>query len=345
MVKRPQYQTKVPKGMHYKKGDIPKDTYPQIGGPAIRYQVIARSGLPALNERGNPKKALKFPGAIDLGDEEQRAVAKQHLIHAVVTAPDQIVEAGKLWYPEVHEQVADTLRQHRGLFGAQRNPMLAGAAVQAGVSGNTDWDMTNQHILGQVARMGKRQWNEITGFNPRKGTYDPSNANLASLAGTPLAKSFPDRLVTVHRLLRGEDPDTVISSPKQHSFMHNIADPSDPHYVTVDARHFDIMTNRSRPFEYSGRNIGDWNRPSGNVSEYEHARDITQEAAAGSEYNPSEHQAIAWLHGKLIERTTPGRPLRGIGRPRRGQPYFHPGTGEYAYHLNPVEFGLTEEED
>ena len=308
--------------------------FPQLGAEAVRHQPISKkTGQPKLNERGNPEIVLKFPGTIDFKNPANVAAATATFAHSIETAPRHFVESGKMWYPNANQEVQTAL-QKKGFLRHASDPNLTGAAILASVSPNTDWDARNSSALKAVQGARSSHWKTI--MSAQEGTASHAEA-LGVFSGTALSNAKLPELQKIGRLVQGEDPNTVINrrtAPKTHSFMHNIADPSNPHHVTIDGRAFDTLTNRARPWEF-GRGLSSANLTTG-TSRYEDITHIVQGVARSMNLDPSAAQAVSWEHTKYgIEQKNR---TRKQGPARVGQPYFHPQTGQPMLHMSGGQF-------
>lgn len=312
-----------------------RSNFPQIGGEGERYHVVARStGEPKYTAAGNPELAWKFPraGMMQEGSPEHVAAVSNYM-HSIrdAQASPETVRRGLEWYPKVHEAVSKSItgRGSRGFLSSQENRHLAGSGLVAALSPNMDWDAANIHALGEIRSLGGEQWKGIE----RGGRHARSAVEGLSIAKAPIAN-----LQKAGRIVAGEHPEDVIprgSAPKTHSFMHNIHDPSDPNFVTIDARAYDTMTNRARPWE-ANRGIGGQPGAASPPKRYVGAHNVVVGTAQRLGLVPSEAQAISWEHTKYnIEQggTTKRGTPRTQGPSRVGQPYFHPETGEHAIHM------------
>jgi hypothetical protein len=321
-------------------GPIGEGNYPQLGGEAERHHVTSSvTGKPKYSEAGNPETALTFPGGQpNIGHPETFQIALSNFLHSVSTSPKRYRQTGEEWYPKVHEAVAHAVSG--GFLSGHSDPQWAGAGVVAAVSPGMDWERNNIHALTEIQRVTGRQWNEVLGRSTARNALSPDDARKAYFGKTSISQATLPQLQKAGSIIHlGMDPHEALpfeTSPKTHSFAHNIHDPSDVRFATVDGRAFDTMTNRVRPWEYSGRGINkaDLKTP-GLLSRYEHSRNVIIAAAHQMGIDPSSAQAISWEHVKQhIERagvTKAGTP-RQTGPERLGQPYFHPETGVPAAH-------------
>lgn len=284
--------------------------YPQLGGSGRQYQVHTRSGEPKFHPSGAPEMAWSFP-VVNFDHGANRHIALSNVIHSIESASPQQVSAGKIWYPSVNDAVSKQLTG--GFLSSASNPHLSGSGLVAAVSPNMDWEESNIHALSELKGIKSAQWKDILSGHPRAREH---------VAGLSIARAPLHALQTAGRIISGEDPETVVKGPKTYNFMHNIHDPSDPRFLTVDGRAFDVATNRLRPWE-TGRGIESFRTKTGKTTRYEHVQNVYKNAAAAMGLLPSEAQAISWVHTKH------GREMlnRGSGPTRVGQPYFDPYSG------------------
>jgi hypothetical protein len=317
------------------KTEAPTSNFPQLGSEAVRYQPIKKSGEPALTPAGNPKYKLKFPGTIDFQDPHNIVAATANFAHSIESAPPQYVEEGKMWYPKANDEVQRALST-RGFLSSSSDRNLTASGILASVSPNTDWDSRNVEALTAVKALRGKHWDAIVKGEPtrRSAHRDDYNEARSRLSKTALSNAKTPELQKIGRLVQGEHPDDVLdrrTSTKTNSFMHNIADPSNPHYVTLDGRAFDTLTNRSRPWEF-GRGLTGAALPSGKQTRYEDVSHIVNTVARSMGMDPSAAQAVSWTHTKYgieqLDRT------RHQGPTRHGQPYFHPDTGVPVLHMS-----------
>ncbi len=137
------------------------------------------------------------------------------------------------------------------------------------------WDEADERDIG-VAIASYPKYQRITteiaakyGFSPTVGAavfaaLSPNNdywGNLRNtddlLAAAAAGKSLDDFRVSTYgnnkrkawAIAHGEDPDKLIVALKTSNFFHNIADPSDPRYVTIDGHMHNIWFNRRVPIQ------------------------------------------------------------------------------------------------
>lgn len=307
--------------------------FPQLGGEGERYHVMNKAGEPKYSEAGQPETALRFGKMPDLGHEETFHFALSNFLHSVEQASPGELQSGQQWYPKVHEAVRKGIRGG-GFLSGHSDKMLAGAGLVAAVSPNMDWEASNIHAFKELRSIKSSGWNTV--MSAQEGESRRAKASQAAakgvFTGMSVAQASLPNLRKAGRIIQGEDPNEVLNprgAPKTFNFMHNIADPDDHRFATIDGRAFDTMTNRMRPWEV-GRGISTANLTRG-TSRYEHSRDVVIQAASNFGWSPSATQAVSWEHVKQgIERQSGARKQ---GPARLGQPYFHPHTGEAAAHI------------
>lgn len=260
--------------------------------------------------------AAQYP-KLDMGNPRQftQAVRNVQKIHDI--SSPEVHQRGREWYPKVHEAVA------KGVRGTGTSPEH-GAGIVAAVSPQMDWSGRNLPALKSLHRLKKDDW-AVIHHSAEQGRRTPEAESL--LKGTPLVHAQDVALVRAHRMMEGEHPTEVMprqTSPKTHSFFHNIAYPDQPTHVTIDYRAHDIAANRMYPAAYSGRGISSAATKSGAPTRYEHFENVYRAAAKGRGGELPHHmQAIAWEAGKHIETSAPtktGTPrIKGVAR--KGQAY------------------------
>jgi hypothetical protein len=287
--------------------------FPQLGGQGHQYQVHTKAGEPKFHPSGAPEMSWSFP-MVNLDHGANRHIAMSNVIHSIENASPREVAAGKIWYPSVHDAVSKAVSG--GFLSNASDPHLSGSGLVAAVSPNMDWEESNIHALDELKRLKPHQWDDI--INNRPGARE-------HVKGLSVSRAPTHALITAGRLIQGEDPEAVMHGPKTYNFMHNIHDPSDPRFLTVDGRAYDVATNRLRPWE-SGRGIDSFRTKTGKVTRYEHMQNIYTAVANAMGLLPSESQAISWVHMKHgIEQLNE---TRGSGPTRVGQAYFDPYTGK-----------------
>ena len=307
--------------------------FPQLGlpeGGPIPYQIEAgKTGQPKLTDRGVPKIGMDF-GPAPLGlptgkrtgvDPVEHAIAVQNFAHSLRTAPEHIVKSGMEWYPRANDLVSQAIRKRGALSAhAAGDRTLAGAGLFAAMSPSSDWETANTQAVTEVLGLKSEHWNQIAAASKPEQV-----AHITG--GKAIAKSPLENLQRAGRIVAGEHPESVIpagSAPKTHSFMHNIADPSDTNYVTIDGRAFDTLTNVMRPWNYSGRGIGGSTKAKSMPNRYLNSVNAITAAADQLGIPNVGAQAVSWEHTKLLERTSGGRTGGKQGPSRVGQRYFDP---------------------
>ncbi len=266
----------------------------------------------------------------------------RNVTNLVRSAPDHVREAGMNWYPTVHDAAYDT--GSHGMSGR------TASGIVSAVSPNMDFETHNINALSEIQNLTSKHWGMIerSAAQPRVPNPTPDRPNATKAAGrleevgammrevAPSLGHATDRsLLDARRMMQGEDPADVLSlrtSPKRHSFFQNIDNPSNPDFVTIDGRAADQIADQMRPWN-SGRGIGSAGIRRGTTRYEDHAAVFQGGARAlgrsrHSEFHgitPSAAQAVAWEHGKVIERSFPtvsGEP-RKQGVTREGQSYQH----------------------
>lgn len=288
-----------------------RTNFPQLGGPGEQYQITSQ-GAPRVTAAGNPDMAWRYGEMPKLEHPHEVAAATANVVHSIRSASPGEVQHGQEWYPRVHEAVRKGVRQ-RGFLSGASDKMMSGAALVAAVSPNMDWERSNMGAFKELASLKTKDWVKI-----HRGDVSP-------VRGMEISRAPARNLQKAGRIIQGADPTSEFhpaKAPKTLSFLHNIADPSNPHFVTIDGRAFDTLTNRMRGWEVGrGLNSSGQTMP----KRYQAARNVFQGVAGEMGIHPSAAQAISWSHTKYdIEQK--GR-TRKQGPARVGQPYFHPETG------------------
>ncbi|HET7110174.1 MAG TPA: hypothetical protein VFI41_04840 [Gemmatimonadales bacterium] len=266
------------------------------------------------NERG---LAALYPKA-DLHNPHQFEQVVQNIRNVYNASPEQVRQAGRQWYPRVHEAVAKGVKG----MGLGQHAQLAGAGLVAALSPGMDFERSNIQAFHELRHVRQKDWDVIMKHGATGSGQKRHPAVSQVLQGLEIGKAPDVQLLKAHRILRGEHPEDVIirqGSPKTHSFMHNINDPTSNRFVTIDGRAHDIGVNRLTPWTYSGRGISSAALKSGAPTRYEHFQDAYRTAAhLEDEGLGLSMQAITWEGGKHLERAMSGT---SKGPRRRGQPY------------------------
>lgn len=313
------------------------EEFPQLGGRVKeRYHVTSKAtGEPKYQPKsGNPKTALRFasPASPNFSHPEVYAMALGNFLHSISSAPKEYRRSGSEWYPKAHEAVGRAL--HGGFLSGHADPMWAGAGLFATVSPGMDWEASNVNALDELRNVSSAHWDALLSTSrSKKAGRERNQARVEAFGQTSLRSAKMASIVKAGRIIRGEDPSDVMpfsTNPKTLSFAHNIFDPSDAEYATIDGRAFDTMTNMARPWQYTGRGLSKGALPSGKTSRYEHTRDIVIDAALTAGLHPSAAQAVSWEHVKQhIELAGKSRKQ---GPERVGQPIFHTTEGHPVMH-------------
>jgi hypothetical protein len=293
-----------------------------------------KAGEPKFSKAGNPVIGLKFGAMPDLNQPAVATAAASNFTHSIQSASPEAVTKGKLWYPKVNDAVRKGTRT-RGFLSNQPDKILAGAGLVAAVSPNMDWDRSNIDAFSEIKGLRSEHWNAIMGA--RSGTSSRAlrsqQAARDAVLGLSISSASTPNLQRAGRIIMGDDPNEVMGGgPKTFHFMHNIADPSNPHHVTIDGRAFDTLTNTVRPWD-TGRGISSHrNAPGRPPARYDAASGIVQGVASNMGLDSSAAQAISWEHVKYDMEQLGN--TRKQGPARMGQPYFDPQSGVSAVHTH-----------
>jgi hypothetical protein len=176
-----------------------------------------------------------------------RGQATWRLVRLFQSATDEELAYGLRWYAQANDWLQSLADQH-GLKISQV------AGVAAALSPRTDWPQ-NRSKTEQLLADGD--------------TYGLTNGRLKA-----------------QRIVKGEDPDEVLSGPKTRAFWSNLADPVNSTAVTIDAHAYDaalgLVTNdrQRKALERKG--------------EYERIADIYRSAARHLGVAPHVVQAVVW---------------------------------------------------
>lgn len=262
---------------------------------------------------------------LDLSTPESRLVAATNIANVYDATPDHLKQEGREWYPKVHEATA------KGVRGKNLS-IKQGAGLVAAVSPNMDWENSNIGAFDELSKLNGRQWKAIhkshadAQIAKARGEKPHRSDEAASiLQGMSISRAPDSNLIKAHRIMDGEDVDSVLSrrtAPKTNSFAHNIAEPDKAGHVTIDGRAHDIAANRMQSWT-SDRGISSAATKSGKPTRYEHFEESYRHAANAVGELPHTMQAVTWVGGKAMEMATPtksGKP-RQKGPTRVGQPY------------------------
>lgn len=258
--------------------------------------------------------AAKYP-KLDVGNPNQLRLAATNITNLYHATPNDVRQAGMQWYDKVHEATAKGVRR-RGMDVRQ------GAGIVAAVSPNMDWERRNIDAFHELTSLKQSHWDAIQ----RSAQAGRRTGEAASaLKGLSISTAQDAALVKAHRIMQGEDVDSVLNrrtAPKTNSFAHNIAYPDRPGPVTIDGRAHDIAMNSMQPWTYTGRGISSAALPSGKKTRYEHFEDAYRTAGSAEGILGHQIQAVVWEGGKHIERSAPtksGRPrVKGVSRTGQG---------------------------
>lgn len=238
--------------------------------------------------------------------------------------PDHLQRQGEEFYPRTHEQVEHDIR-HTSLSPWQ------GAGIVAAVSPGMNYERHNVGAIHELGKLREGDWDTIHRssqnrvYSPKVGRMVPTRTGEAKsvLQGYGISRAPDSQLLKAHAIMQGQDPEDVLSvrtSPKTNSFAHNIHEPENEHFLTVDGRIHDIGLNRLIPWDDSSRGISSAGLKTGKPTRYEQFRDAATAAAHSAGLKGPAGQAVMWFGGKNREMNMPGAKA-DRGPDRIGQPY------------------------
>lgn len=169
---------------------------------------------------------------------------------------------GMFYYRQFQARLMDGCRRFNKI------PLTTACGVYAALSpNNSESSCLHDTFVGITSfACGMEEWRK---FKPH--TYEPNKRKAL-------------------RILDGEDPDMVLRGPKTNAFYHNILDPTDPRYVTVDGHMVNCWNNLRVPLDYAGINAG----------QYRIVADGIREVAGRRGLVPCQFQAVIWLLWRRI---------------------------------------------
>lgn len=160
-------------------------------------------------------------------------IARAHMVANVVNA-HRNAQASPNFGPE-HAEWYDQAHEHAKKIGG--GDPEKGAGIIAALSPQTGWDLNlAQAYELSSGRIAPEQFEKL-----RAG-------DRSVLEGTKLKRQPTGRILKAHAIHSGQQTTReAITGPKTSNFARNIADPSDPHAVTIDFHAHDIAVGRPLP--------------------------------------------------------------------------------------------------
>jgi len=182
---------------------------------------------------------------------------------------------------QMQKHVDEIVRQYEGLNKKQR------------AAGRTWYEQANE-IATEIGKGdAKKGAGIISALSPlTEWELNVRKARELAKTGTTSATGGMQNVRKAQRILAGEDPDTLFdfkTGPKTLNFYQNIADPSNPHSVTIDRHAYDAAVNRAGALqEIGGRVKG---------LRYTHFSDAYKNATyrIGGSLVPAQTQASVWV--------------------------------------------------
>lgn len=280
--------------------------------------AIVRTGLPsrqAVLLRG-AQEGVDFRPATVRGDaavvSASRIRATRNVTNIFRDAPAATKQAGREWYPKAHDEAVAVGRTAGG-------STRTGAGIIAAVSPSMSWEnnipaahqlagLPDHHIhaMGMANEAQKQASREIKAheqvlgegnapahlYQQHERARQAHMASRAILQGTPLNNQSTDNIIKGARIRAGETPESVLPQQKKTgNFYRNVADPSDPHPVTIDTHAHDAARMSKLPFKT--------NRGLSAIGRYDHFADAYRAATPRvGESHAHVVQATVWQHWK-----------------------------------------------
>lgn len=164
------------------------------------------------------------------------------------------------WYLRAHDEAG---KVGRAAGASSNRAHEVGAGVLAALSPGVDWDQ-NVEVAHHMANHG---------FAP--ATYGGYKASADK----------------ARRVMAGEEPDEVLGHLKTGNFYHNIKDPSDGSYATIDTHQHNAAVGWKHPWKSSVFGLSNRNR-------YDTLVRATQQVAKRHDIPVTAAQAGAWVGWK-----------------------------------------------
>jgi len=243
--------------------------------------------------------------------------AVRNLRNMYNATPTHLQEAGRRWYPDVHEAV------RKGVRGTSMSEEH-GAGLVAAVSPGMDWESRNINAFKELHSLKEHDYRDI------------ASGDRSSLTGKSVSQASSVQIGKAHRIMLGEHPDEVLRSNKVRPFYQNIAHPDVSGPVTIDGRAHDIAANRMQGWQSDRGISGNYDDtkangtgPTAGTRRYQAFAEAYRSASnaisedEGRVLRPHGLQGAVWLGGKAVELAVPtksGKP-RVKGVTRAGQAY------------------------
>lgn len=183
----------------------------------------------------------------------------RNLDTALRQVPAHKVREAQDWYARAHEEATKVGRK----AGAGHNATKVGAGVIAALSPGVDWDQ-NVEVAHHIAEYG---------YVPK--TYGGYKASADK----------------ARRVMAGEPNDEVLGHLKTGNFAHNIEDPSDSSFVTVDSHQHNAAVGWKHPWKSNVYGLQ-------NRKRYDILARATQAVAQRHDLPATAAQAASWTGWK-----------------------------------------------
>jgi hypothetical protein len=254
------------------------------------------SGMAGKEKTAAVRQAVN--AKVDRDPSTRSQVQRLRNVHNAM--PEGTREAGKNWYPQVHDAAQKAAVTHG-------RSTRAAAGVVAAVSPNMDWENSNINAFDEIGNLDHGDWDMIHRSSQGK-TRHPEVAAMLKEKAPSLSRAPDGGLLKAHQIWHeGADPDAVMpvqTAPKTNHFYHNILEPHRNTGATIDGRQADLAVDAMRPWTMD-RGISSAGLKRGGQTRYENYQNAVSVAAKHLSVLPQELQAMTWTHAKSVERTRP----------------------------------------
>ena len=252
------------------------------------------SGLKGKEKESSVRRAV----SAQVNRDPSTRMQTQRLRNVYNASPEEVRQAGRQWYPQVHEAAQKAAHEHG-------RSIRAAAGLVSSVSPNMDWEKNNINAFDEIGNLTHGDWRDVERSSTQQKRIPEVGAMLSEKVPS-LASATDNGLLNAHKIWhQGIDPDQVLplrTAPKTNHFFHNILEPHRDTGVTIDGRQADLAVDAMRPWTMD-RGISRAGNVRGGQTRYENYQNAVSVAAKHLSVLPHELQAMTWTHAKSLERT------------------------------------------